>query len=156
MACLWSVFLSECVSVWVGVSYLPLCLTLNPFWDETSSTWASLGPETRHVMLVGRLYVLAASSPSHMGYSPKQNLGQILVQPCWEPRQEILPITKVVRKRPDRQRRIRPRGTPWTCSSIYPQPRICLSYYIMPFTNSSVINGGYPGPPFSGKVNLGL
>ena len=28
--------------------YLSLCLSLNSFCDETSRTWASLGPETRH------------------------------------------------------------------------------------------------------------
>ena len=29
--------------------------------------------------------------------------------------------------------------TPWICSSIYPQTKICLSYYFLPFTNSSDI-----------------
>ena len=33
-------------------------------------------------------------------------------------------------------------GNPWTCMSIYPQTRICLSYYFMSFTNSSDINRG--------------
>ena len=51
-------------------------------------------------------------------------------------------------------RRIMTRGTPWICSSIYPKTRICLSYYFVPFTNSSDINGGYPRPPFSGKSQL--
>jgi len=39
-------------------------------------------------------------------------------------------------------RRIRTRGTPWTCSSIYPETKICVSIvtYIMPFTNSFDIN----------------
>ena len=31
---------------------------------------------------------------------------------------------------------------PWICSSIYPQTRICLCYYFVPFTNSSDINRG--------------
>ena len=41
-------------------------------------------------------------------------------------------------------RRIRTLGTPSTCSSIYPETKVCLStvYYIMPFTNSSDINRG--------------
>ena len=39
-------------------------------------------------------------------------------------------------------RRIRTRGARWTCSSIYPKTRICLSYYFMPFINSSDINRG--------------
>ena len=59
---------------------------------------------------------------------------------CREPAREILPMAKVMRKRPDRQRRIRTQGTPWTCSSIYPKSRICLFYYFMPLTNTSDIN----------------
>ena len=31
-----------------STSYLSLCLSLNSFSDETSRTWASLGPETRY------------------------------------------------------------------------------------------------------------
>ena len=63
---------------------------------------------------------------------------------CGEPAQEIPPMTKIMRKRPDGQRWIRTWGTPCTCLSIYPETRICLStvYYIMPFTNSSDINRG--------------
>ena len=55
-------------------------------------------------------------------------------------------------------RRIRTRGTPWTCSSIYPKTRICLSYYFVPFTNSSDINRGLLAPTtfLWKKVNLGL
>ena len=47
-------------------------------------------------------------------------------------------------------------GLPWTCSSIYPETKICLStvYYIMPFTNSSDINRGYLRPPFSEENQL--
>ena len=39
---------------------------------------------------------------------------------------------------------IRTQGTPWTCSSIYPETKVCLStvYYIILFTNSSDINRG--------------
>ena len=47
---------------------------------------------------------------------------------------------KGVAERAWRQRRIRTRGTPWTCLSIYPKTRVCLSYYFMTFTNSSDIN----------------
>ena len=41
-------------------------------------------------------------------------------------------------------RQIRTRGTPWTCSSIYPKTKVCLStvYYVMPFTNFSDISRG--------------
>ena len=74
---------------------------------------------------------------------------------CREPPREIPPVTKVMRKRSDRQRRIRPQGTPWICSSIYPQTRICLSYCFVPFTNSSDISRGlFSGPLFSGKSQL--
>ena len=61
---------------------------------------------------------------------------------CRKPPWEIPTITKVMQRRLDRQRQIRIRGAPWTCSSIYPKTRICLSYYFMPFTNSSDINRG--------------
>ena len=64
---------------------------------------------------------------------------------------QIPPMTKVMRKRPDGQRWIRTRGTPWTCSSIYPQTRIYLSYYFMPFTNSSDINRGLSPTTFFWK-----
>jgi len=58
-----------------------------------------------------------------------------------------------MRKRPDRQRRIRPRGTPWICSSIHPKTRICLSYYFVPFTNSSDINRGLSPTTFLWKMS---
>ena len=49
------------------------------------------------------------------------------------------------------------REPPWTYSSIYPKARICLPYYIMPFTNSSDINRGLsPHHLFLEKVNLEL
>ena len=49
------------------------------------------------------------------------------------------------------------REPPWTYSSIYPKTRICLPYYIMPFTNSSDINRGLsPHHFFLEKVNLEL
>ena len=80
--------------------------------------------------------------------------GEVLVKECREPPWEIPPMTKVIRKRPDRQRQIRPQGTPWICSSIYPKTGTCLSYYFVPFTNSSDINRGYLWPPFSGKSQL--
>ena len=48
---------------------------------------------------------------------------------------------------------IRTQGTPWTCSSIYPQTRICLSYYFMSFTSSSDISRGLS---LTKRVNFGL
>ena len=78
------------------------------------------------------------------------------ILPCWEPPQESPPMTKVMWRRPDRQRRIKARGISWTCSSIYPETKICLSsvYYSMPFTNSSDINRVYPRLPFSEENQL--
>ena len=48
---------------------------------------------------------------------------------------------------------IRTRGTPWTCLSIYPKTKVCLStvYYIMPFTNSSDISRGLSPTTFLWK-----
>ena len=43
---------------------------------------------------------------------------------------------KVMWKRPDKQG-FRTQETPWTCLSIYPQTRLCLSYYFRSFTSSS-------------------
>ena len=49
------------------------------------------------------------------------------------------------------------REPPWTYSSIYPKTRICLPYYIMPFTNSSDINRRLSTHHlFLEKVNLEL
>ena len=59
---------------------------------------------------------------------------------------------KVMQKSPDEQG-LRTRWTPWTCSSIYPQTRICLSYYFMSFTSSSDISKGLS---LTKRVNLGL
>ena len=63
---------------------------------------------------------------------------------------------KVMWRRPDKHGGSGLEGLPWTCSSIYPETKICLSpvYYIMPFTNSSDINRGYPRPPFSEENQL--
>ena len=52
-----------------------------------------------------------------------------------------------------RQRRIRTRGTPWTCSSIYPKTRICLTILCLSPTLLTLTRG-YPRPPFSGKSQL--
>ena len=40
---------------------------------------------------------------------------------CWEPPWEILPMTKVMRREPDRQRWIRPQGTPLNLLEHLPQ-----------------------------------
>ena len=63
---------------------------------------------------------------------------------------------KVMWKSPDKQG-LRTRRTPWTCSNIYPQTRICLSYYFMSFTSSSDISRGLSPYHLSlVRVNLGL
>ena len=48
----------ECFFLNKSTSYLSLCVSLNSFCNETSRTWASLSPETRCVISVGRLWVL--------------------------------------------------------------------------------------------------
>ena len=66
-------------------------------------------------------------------------------------------MAKVMRKRPETKASRISREPPWTYLSIYPQTRICLPYYIMPFTNSSDINRGWsPHHLFLEKVNLEL
>ena len=91
---------------------------------------------------------------------------------CQEPAREIPPMT----------RSCRTQGTPWAdpihdkviwrdltskagqdsrdpldLLEHLPQTRICLSYYFMPFTNSSDIYRGLsPTTFFLGKINLGL
>ena len=47
-----------------------------------------------------------------------------------------------------RQRQIRTRGTPWTCSSTYPKTRVCLTILWLSPTPLT-LTGGYPRPPFS-------
>ena len=53
-------------------------------------------------------------------------------------------------------RRIRTRGTPWTCLSIYPEIKVCLStvYYLCLSPTPLTLTGGYPRPPFSEKDQL--
>ena len=55
-------------------------------------------------------------------------------------------------------RRIRTRGTPWTCSSIYPKPKsVCLLFTMLCLSPTLLaLTGGYPWPPFLEKINLGL
>ena len=56
---------------------------------------------------------------------------------------------KVMRKSPDEQG-LRTRLTPWTCLSIYPKTRICLTILCLSPTLLT-LTGGCPRPPFSGK-----
>ena len=62
-----------CFSLNKSTSYLSLCLSLNSFCDETSKTWASLGPETRYHGF------WLDSSPSHVGSSRKLGFGWVRV-----------------------------------------------------------------------------
>ena len=64
-------------------------------------------------------------------------------------------MTKVMRREPDRQRQIRPQGTPpGSARASTPKPKsvcliiLCLSPTLLTLT------GGYPQPPFSGKNQL--
>ena len=65
------------VNLHKSTSYLSLYLSLNSFCDETSRTWASLGPETRyHWFWLGL-------SPSRVGSCPKQGFGWVQVPTIW-------------------------------------------------------------------------
>ena len=46
---------------------------------------------------------------------------------------------------------IRPQGSPWTFSSIYPQNQSLPTLLHYAFTYTSDIMGGYPPPPLSEK-----
>ena len=59
---------------------------------------------------------------------------------------------KVMWKSSDEQG-LRTQRTPWTCPSIYPRTRSCLSYYFMSFTSFSDISKGLS---LTKRVNLGL
>ena len=58
----------ECFSLSKSTSYLSLCLSLNSFCNETSRTWASLSPETRCVISVGRPWVWAGFESQPCGF----------------------------------------------------------------------------------------
>ena len=76
---------------------------------------------------------------------------------CRETAWEFPPMTKVMWRGSDMQRRIRTQEAPWTCPSIYPKTKIFLFYYFMTFTNSSDINRGLSPTTFlCKKVNLKL
>ena len=90
--------------------------------------------------------------------APSQPLDHKRKQPillCWELPREIPPMTKVMWRRPDRQRWIRTQGIPWTCSSIYPKTKLCLLLIILCLSPTLLtLTGGYPRPPFSVKSQL--
>ena len=75
---------------------------------------------------------------------------------CREPPREIPLMTKVMRKRPDRKRRIRPQGTPWICSSIHLKPEsVCLTILCLSPTLLT-LTGAIPDHLSLEKINLGL
>ena len=57
-----------CFSLNKSTSYLAPCLPLNSFCNETSRTWASLGPETRSVISVGRPWTLPGFESQPRGF----------------------------------------------------------------------------------------
>ena len=67
----------------------------------------------------------------------------ILKGVCQEPAWRIPPMAKVMRKRLDRQRRDQDSRDPLNLLEHLP-PNQNLSYYFMPFINSSDINRGLP------------
>ena len=70
----------ECFPLNKPTSYLSLCLSLNSFCNETSRTWASLSPETRCVISVGRPWVLAAFESQLRGFKSQSGFW-----PGWSP-----------------------------------------------------------------------
>ena len=68
-----------CFSLYLNksTSYLSLCLSLNSFCDETSRTWALLGPETRYCGFWLGL------SPNYVGSRPNQGFGWVRVPAMW-------------------------------------------------------------------------
>ena len=62
---------------------------------------------------------------------------------------------KVMRKRPDKQG-FRTRQIPWTCSSIYPKTRICLSTVLCLLPTLLTLTGAIPNHLSLEKINLGL
>ena len=70
----WPALCGVCFSLYLNKStYSSFWLSLNSFCNETSRTWASLGPETRYCGFWLGL------SPSHLGSSPKQGFGWVRV-----------------------------------------------------------------------------
>ena len=74
---------------------------------------------------------------------------------CREPAWGILPMAKVMRKRPDGQRRDQDSRDPLDLLEHLP-PNQNLSYYFVPFTNSPDIQGAIPDHLSLEKINLGL
>ena len=72
----------DCASLWIRKNppLIYCCVSLNSFCSETSRTWASLGPETRHhgFWPVSRGFLVAqmAKHLSAMLETPVQSLGQ--------------------------------------------------------------------------------
>ena len=71
---------------------------------------------------------------------------------CWEPAWRIPPMAKVMRKRPDGQRRDQDSRDPLNLLEHLP-PNQNLSYYFMSFTSSSDISRGLS---LTKRVNIGL
>ena len=72
---------------------------------------------------------------------------------CWEPPQEIPPMAKVMRMRPDGQRRDQAfRGPPSQASTPRPES-VCLTISCLSPTLLT-LTGGYPQPHFSGENQL--
>ena len=69
-----------CFSLNESTSYLSLCLSLNSFCNETSRTWASLSPETRCVISVGRLWVLARFESQLHGFKSQSEVHVFIVK----------------------------------------------------------------------------
>ena len=90
-----------------------------------------------HVRFFATLWTVARQAPLSVGLPRQEYWSELLPgASTGDPTHD-----KVMWKRPDGKVDQDSRD-PQTCSSIYPKTRICLSYYVMPFTNSSGINRG--------------
>ena len=66
------------------------CISLNSFCDETSRTWASLGPETRYCGF------WLGSSPRHVGLSPKHGFDWVWVPATWFKSQSVVKVFNLI------------------------------------------------------------
>ena len=74
---------------------------------------------------------------------------------CLEPAWGIPPMAKVMRKRPDGQSRDQVSRGPPSRASIPKPDSVCFTISCLSPTLLTLTEG-YPRPPFSGKINLGL
>ena len=130
-------------------------------WTELHTLWmpVSLSPVSPSAYAEGPCIVAMVAETEAMWaqHGLLSKVAWLVLLLCREPAREFPPMTKVMRRGSDMQRRIRTQEAPWTCPSIYPKTKICLFHYFTTFTNSSDINGGLSPTTFLyKKINLKL